>query len=643
MNFINRVTPLIVALPNHLKANRLLDPLRRFVTNAKKPRGQFCVTHKALSIELIEGLFTLVAQAAGVRLNHLVQYEDDLTADQCQLISRARRLHALWQEPKDYEDIFMESPDLAKFEYVSSCSACVLTVLGSDLESITDLLTLAISNRRKGEPTSAKFFRAYLDNTRKPAEAASAHKIADAAGAKLRVARKQIRKARKPQSDFDGLSSIHSSEVVGGRTRLNSVSSRDSRLAFVDNDAAMLSEAHLPPVKQRHFDASRVSLSTVAADVSSRGSHPYRREAPSSSSIYTAHTVANNARVMESHFNIPSAVIEETSTPETTASVSPEHQEPESAEYIPPRAGWMKRTTADSQTLPLDPISQDRRNAYKALAGSSTSVFDRFNRLQPRFRQSGFSIADSAIWDDASVMPDSPVETDVPEVPCIPQKYVQSQDWREPMRKPVPIPADSSSSLSQSKSKRHSHSSAYKANRSRRRPSKVTEEQRDSIHSSRRPNYHLHARTYHSPSPTSPTSSIETTPSLSHAPSLTHSHAPSRSRSRGPRTPPTPISSISPNSTITPSHYMLPPSPTATSIVDMYSQSHIDIPGPHLADIIARDKALDASQSCMSLGGASTVTSWSHMVRHASQKGKEREPDWYADKQTGKRNLRAKR
>ena len=85
--------------------------------------------------------------------------------------------------------------------------------------------------------------------------------------------------------------------------------------------------------------------------------------------------------------------------------------------------------TADSQTLPLDRISQDRRNAYKALAGSSTSVFDRFNRQQPPPQKSRFSLAESAIWDDASIMPDSPTETDIPEVPRIPSKYVQGQDW----------------------------------------------------------------------------------------------------------------------------------------------------------------------------------------------------------------------
>ena len=388
VNFINRITPLIKALPSHLKADRLLDPLRRFVTNAKKPRGQFCTTHKALSIELTEGLFTLVAQAAGVRLNHLVQYEDDLTAEQRQLVSRARRLHALWQEPKDYEDLFMESPDLAKFGYVSSCSACVLTVIGSDLPTITDLLTLAISSRRKNENTTAKFFRSYLDNTRTSAEAASAHMIADTAGAKLRIVRKQIRKVRKPEYDIDGLSSVHSSEVARQRTRSDSVSSRDSRLAFVDNDAAILSSAHLPPAKQKRFDASRLSLSTVAADVSSKGAHPYRRQVSCTSSVYTAHTVANNARVMDSNLKIPSAVFEEPITTEK----GPASPEQEFAEYIPPRADWAKRMTADSQTLPLDRISQDRRNAYKALAGSSTSVFDRFNRQQPRLSDRGLAL-----------------------------------------------------------------------------------------------------------------------------------------------------------------------------------------------------------------------------------------------------------
>ena len=135
--------------------------------------------------------------------------------------------------------------------------------------------------------------------------------IADTAGAKLQIVRKQIRKVRKPEYDIDGLSSVHSSEVASQRTRSNSVSSRDSRLAFVDNDAALLSSAHLPPAKQKRFDVSRLSLSTVAADVSSRGAHPYRRQVPSTSSVYTAHTVANNARVMESDLNIPSAVFEE--------------------------------------------------------------------------------------------------------------------------------------------------------------------------------------------------------------------------------------------------------------------------------------------------------------------------------------------
>ena len=630
VNFINRITPLIKALPSHLKADRLLDPLRRFVTNAKKSRGQFCTTHKALSIELIEGLFTLVAQAAGVRLNHLVQYEDDLTAEQRQLVSRARRLHALWQEPKDYEDLFMESPDLAKFGYVSSCSACVLTVIGSHLPTITDLLTLAISSRRKNENTTAKFFRSYLDNTRTSAEAASAHMIADTAGAKLRIVRKQIRKVRKPEYDIDGLSSVHSSEVASQRTRSNSVSSRDSRLAFVDNDAAILSSSHLPPAKQKRFDASRLSLSTVAADMSSKGAHPYRRQVPSTSSVYTAHTVANNARVMDSNLKIPSAVFEEPITTEKR----PASPEQEFAEYIPPRADWAKRMTADSQTLPLDRISQDRRKAYKALAGSSTSVFDRFNRQQPPPQRSRFSLAESAIWDDASVMPDSPTETDIPEVPRIPSKYFQGQDWMGATPKPIPKPSDTWGNLSHSSSRRYSHSSAHKASRSRihhRRPSTVTEEPRDSIHSSRQPDYQLHPRTYHPPSPAASTCSIGTMPSLSRASSSVHSH--------GLRTPPSPISPIS---TVHPSRTMLPPSPTATAIDDMYAQCHTNISGPCLADIIARDRALDASQSRMSLGAASNVTSWSHMVRHASQKGKEREPDWYADKK-GKGKAREKR
>ncbi|KPI34341.1 uncharacterized protein AB675_11226 [Cyphellophora attinorum] len=177
IEFNDRITKLIEALPNRLKQpsffRRLLASTTDRLPTSRRKRSErrrwprLCPIHKGLNASLVHQLFILVGLEVGHLKRTCLQHLDDLKPEQAALMKRLYRLSALWMTPEMYKEAWHEPASESIWTHLGNdCTACTLSILAGNLETILDLLSAVVSrchdSEERSKPRLYSWLRAWL-------------------------------------------------------------------------------------------------------------------------------------------------------------------------------------------------------------------------------------------------------------------------------------------------------------------------------------------------------------------------------------------------------------------------------------------------------------------------------------------------
>lgn len=192
-------------LSDHLKHRSKIQHIISMERSSPIDEVKPCILHKHLSSALIHEIFTLLSLEVGYNSNSLIAHNSWLRPQQFESILKLRDLHSLWLKPEAYEMTFLLQPS-EKWPYVKSgCEGCILTEIGSDIQTILDLRILLLSRRRitkpqKGHPRLLSLVDGWIAGlVSKDDQRQELMRGTEMAGEELKIIRKRIWRERKEQ------------------------------------------------------------------------------------------------------------------------------------------------------------------------------------------------------------------------------------------------------------------------------------------------------------------------------------------------------------------------------------------------------------------------------------------------------------
>lgn len=267
-----RISKLIDNLPRRL---RTANCLQRFLRG--RPQQALCHQHSPIAADYLEELFVIVTRAIGPRLKRFAHHLDQLSPEQREVVVTCRKIHDLWQDAKAYQRLWFEP--CSSGQIPTDCKGCVLTLTGSDRETIVPLYALARSKRSsRRESTLFRVCQAWIKTT---ALSLEDQNRSERLGAELSLVRKRLK-----ASDFHSAPTLVHAQLV--RSRSDSIDSIDLNPGM-DIGQAFAGEPHLPAELECPYQQKPEMRSvTVATDLFTTDQDPHLRQTLLlSSSIYT--------------------------------------------------------------------------------------------------------------------------------------------------------------------------------------------------------------------------------------------------------------------------------------------------------------------------------------------------------------------
>jgi hypothetical protein len=103
-------------------------------------KGHPCEVHKCLNPEAACTILHHIQLEVGIRLNEVVEHSSLLAPEHYARVTRLRALHALWLNSRDYRKTFKTSPRNTKWRFrADRCEACIISQITGDLVILLDL------------------------------------------------------------------------------------------------------------------------------------------------------------------------------------------------------------------------------------------------------------------------------------------------------------------------------------------------------------------------------------------------------------------------------------------------------------------------------------------------------------------------
>jgi hypothetical protein len=147
ISYSSRVSRLTFSLPSFLRRQNRIS---KFLSRTPNLSSPLCVIHKPLNARLVRGIFVLVAEEVGFRLNSLLEHEEWLDRSERDLLHKLRGLHSLWLSPPSYTKCFLQSPSWPWQE--DGCEACILSRIGGCEDILLAIHTVLLSRTRTKYP-----------------------------------------------------------------------------------------------------------------------------------------------------------------------------------------------------------------------------------------------------------------------------------------------------------------------------------------------------------------------------------------------------------------------------------------------------------------------------------------------------------
>jgi hypothetical protein len=160
-------------------------------------KAVFCPSHKALNPFLIHRLFFQLSAECTTRLTRLEE-NPRLAPNLRAFLTRIHSINSLWLSPYVYQQLFnIPEKEECLVEMVhGGCEACILSVVGANLQMLNDLRASMLGRRKKGlpRPRLLKIVDAWIDGT---GHGLDIRRDSDELGKEIRECRRQMQKARR--------------------------------------------------------------------------------------------------------------------------------------------------------------------------------------------------------------------------------------------------------------------------------------------------------------------------------------------------------------------------------------------------------------------------------------------------------------
>lgn len=186
----------IDGLPSSLQKPGLF--LKLAMALPKTPeKAILCQSHKGLNSFLIHSLFFQVSAECTTRLTRLEE-NSRVSPNLSSFLKRIHGINSLWLSTYVYRQLFnIPEEDEFPVEMVhGGCEACILSVVGANLQMLSDLRASMLGRRKKGlpRPRLLKIVDAWIDGT---GHGLDIRRDSDELGKEIRKCRRQMQKARR--------------------------------------------------------------------------------------------------------------------------------------------------------------------------------------------------------------------------------------------------------------------------------------------------------------------------------------------------------------------------------------------------------------------------------------------------------------
>lgn len=183
-------------LPSSLQKPGLF--LKLAISLPKTPeKAVLCQSHKGLNPFLIHRLFFQLSAECTTRLTRLEE-NSRLAPNLSPFLKRIHSINSLWLSPYVYQQLFnITEKEECLVEMVhGGCEACILSVVGANLQMLSDLRASMLGRRKKGlpRPRLLKIVDAWIDGT---GHGLNIRRDSDELGKEIRQCRRQMQKARR--------------------------------------------------------------------------------------------------------------------------------------------------------------------------------------------------------------------------------------------------------------------------------------------------------------------------------------------------------------------------------------------------------------------------------------------------------------
>jgi hypothetical protein len=157
-----------------------------------------CASHKLLNPYLIHRLFFQLSAECTTRLTRLTE-NAHLQQNLVLFLKRIHGINSLWLSPVLYRSIFRVSLyEEARERVEGGCEACILAIVGSNHQMLSDLRASMLGRRKKGLPIPRllKVVDAWIEET---GHGDTIRKESDVLEKEIRECRRQMQKARRQE------------------------------------------------------------------------------------------------------------------------------------------------------------------------------------------------------------------------------------------------------------------------------------------------------------------------------------------------------------------------------------------------------------------------------------------------------------
>jgi hypothetical protein len=183
-------------LPSSLQKPGLF--LKLAMSLPKTPeKAVLCQSHKGLNPFLIHRFFFQLSAECTTRLTRLEE-NPRLAPNLSAFLKRIHGINSLWLSSYVYQQLFnISEKEECLVEMVhGGCEACILSVVGANLQMLSDLRASMLGRRKKGlpRPRLLKIVDAWIDGT---GHGLDIRRDSDELGKEIRECRRQMQKARR--------------------------------------------------------------------------------------------------------------------------------------------------------------------------------------------------------------------------------------------------------------------------------------------------------------------------------------------------------------------------------------------------------------------------------------------------------------